>query len=328
MNIGVDMPLVLLGLLLALLPWWRQPVATSEAASLMTVPADRFSRLLDWALRAAASLAIAAMVLALARPFVGAQRVEKVARGAHIVLTLDRSLSMDQTFAGRNPRGGDESKSETARRLLNAFIGERKHDLFGVVAFSTRPMAVLPLSDDRVAARAAVDAAATPGLAFTNVADGLFMALSYFRERRASASRAIVLISDGAAEIDFRSAERLRAQFAAYDASLYWVFLRTAGSPGLFDKPKDARNDNAKAMPGRYLHKFFQTLQVPYTPYEADDPQALAQAIADIDRLETQPLVYTERIPRRDMSGVAYVIAALLLLVGVLAKAAERRLAA
>ena len=327
MNIGVDMPVVLLALVLALLPWWRQPLADSEAASLAMLPADRVSVLLDWALRALASLAIAALVFALARPFIGAQRVEKVARGAHIVLTLDRSLSMDQTFAGRNPRGGDASKSETARRLLSAFIDEREHDLFGVVAFSTRPMAVVPLSDDRVAARAAVEAAATPGLAFTNVAEGLFMALSYFSERRASASRAIVLISDGAAEIDFRSAERLRAQFAAYDASLYWIFLRTAGSPGLFDKPKDARNDNAKAMPERYLHKFFQTLQVPYTPYEADNPAALAQAIADIDRLETQPLVYSERIPRWDLSGWAYGAAAVLLLVGVFAKAAERRLA-
>ncbi|MES1924409.1 vWA domain-containing protein [Salinisphaera sp. T31B1] len=328
MSLVFDHPAVLAALWLALLPWWRLPLATSEPAALVMLPADRLSVVLDLALRAAASLAIAALVFGLARPFLGAQTIEKVARGAHLVLTLDRSLSMDQTFAGRNPQGGEESKSETARRLLTEFIGEREHDLFGVVSFSTRPMAVVPLSDDRVAARAAVDAAATPGLAFTNVAEGLFMALSYFRDRRASASRAIVLISDGAAEIDFRSAERLRARFAEYDASLYWIFLRTAGSPGLFEKPDDARNDNAKAMPERYLHLFFNTLQVPYTPYEADNPAALAQAIADIDRLETRPLVYAQRIPRRDLSGWAYAIALVLLLVGLLAKIVERRVIA
>lgn len=328
MNIAVDMPIVLAALVLALLPWWRLPLVDSEPASLALVPCDRLSVLLDLALRAVASLAIAALVFGLARPFLGAQSVEKIARGAHIVLTLDRSLSMDQTFAGRNPQGGEESKSVTARRLLTEFIGERDHDLFGVVSFSTRPMAVVPLSDDRVAAQAVVAAAATPGLAFTNVAEGLLMALSYFRDRRASASRAIVLISDGAAEIDFRSAERLRAQFAEYDASLYWIFLRTAGSPGLFEKPEDARNDNAKAMPERYLHLFFETLKVAYTPYEADNPAALAQAIADIDRLETQPLIYTQRIPRRDLSSWAYAAAASLLLIGVLAKAAERRFVA
>ena len=328
MTLDFDHPAVLAGLALALLPWWRLPLAVGEHAWLAMLPEDPLSRALDIALRAAASIAIAAIVIGLARPYLGAQEIEKIAQGAHIVLTLDRSLSMDQTFAGRNPQGNEESKSETARRVVSRFIDERDHDLFGVVAFSTRPMAVVPLSDDREAAKAAVSAAATRGLAFTNVAEGLFMALSYFDDQRASASRAIVLISDGAAEIDFRSAERLRARFAQYDASLYWIFLRTSGSPGLFEAPDDPRNDNAKAMPERYLHKFFQSLSTPYTAYEAENPAALARAVTDIDRLERRPLVYQQRTPRRDLGNWAYAVAALLLAVCVAAKTAERELVA
>ncbi|WP_123591494.1 vWA domain-containing protein [Salinisphaera orenii] len=326
MNIAFDRPVLLVALVLALLPWWRLPLRVGEHAWLEMWPPDGLSTGIDIGLRIAASLAIAALIAGLARPYIGAQTVEKIARGAHVVLTLDRSLSMDQTFAGRNPQGGEESKSETARRLLTEFIGERDHDLFGVVSFSTRPMAVVPLSDDRRAAQAAVAAAATRGLAFTNVAAGLFISLSYFKDTRASAARAIVLISDGAAEIDFRSAEHLRARFAEYDVSLYWIFLRTAGSPGIFDAPDEPRNDNAKAMPERYLHRFFQSLSTPYKAYEAENPAALAEAISDIGRLERRPLVYEQRLPRRDLSGWVYAFAAVMLVLGVASKAAEREL--
>ena len=71
---------------------------------------------------------------------------------------------MNDTFAGRSPEGGEESKATATKRILKDFIGQRPHDLVGVAAFSTSPMLVMPLTDHHDAVRAAIDARATgPG---------------------------------------------------------------------------------------------------------------------------------------------------------------------
>ena len=111
------------------------------------------------------------------------------------------------------------------------------------------------------------------------------------------------------------SEQKLRLWFKQQQVRLYWIFLRTAGSPGIFDQPEDSRDDNAGAMPELYLHKFFLGLGSPYQAYEAESPDALKQAIADINRLENLPMHYFERIPKQDLSAACYSVAALLLLV-------------
>jgi len=68
-------------------------------------------------------------------------------------------------------------------------------------------------------------------------------------------------------------------------------------------------------MPELYLHKFFLKLGSPYQAYEAESPDALKQAIADINRLENLPMHYIERIPKQDLSANCYSVAAFLLLV-------------
>ncbi len=80
-------------------------------------------------------------------------------------------------------------------------------------------------------------------------------------------------------------------------------------------------------MPERHLHKFFESLKVPYRAFEAENPHALAEAIAEIGKLERSPITYFERIPHQDLSRWAYGIAALSLAFLVLAKLAEARLA-
>ena len=51
------------------------------------------------------------------------------------------------------------------------------------------------------------------------------------------AARVIVLISDGAAVIDRKVQEQLRAAFARRPINLYWLFLRTEGTPGISTVP-------------------------------------------------------------------------------------------
>lgn len=316
LNLGVSYPWVLLLLPLAALPWLQMPLDKRDHPSVADIPADSLSRVLQISLAMAGSVVILATLLGIADLHRIEHSIPRVGTGAHLVLLLDRSKSMDNTFAGRRADGDEESKADAARRLLSEFIQKREHDLFGVAAFSTTPLYVLPLTDRREATQAAVDTLATPGLAYTNVGDGLKLALSYYRDLPMTGSRAIVLVSDGAATIDFRTQEKLRQYFPELGVRLYWVFLRTSGDRGPFDEPENEHEDTPEAMPERHLHKFFQTLDVPYSAYEAENPEALEQAILQIARLENEPLVIQEKVPRVNLAYLCYALAlgALLLL--------------
>lgn len=46
-----------------------------------------------------------------------------------------------------------------------------------------------------------------------------------------------------------------------------------------------------------------------YQLYEADTPDALQRAIADVSRLQNQPLRYFETPPREDLGGICLAIA-------------------
>jgi mxaC protein len=323
MSLGLATPAALLLLPLALLPLVFVMQRKQGYPSLAAVETDALSAAVDASLRLLGAAAIGLLILGIGGLQLKGQSVERVGEGAHIVLLIDRSRSMDDTFAGRPPAEGEASKSAAARHLLREFILKRPNDRFGVAVFSTMPMHVLPLSDHKEAVLAAVDAITRPGLAYTNVGLGLAMALSMQEADPTAASRAILLVSDGAAVIDRRVQEKLHAAFAKRPINLYWLYLRTAGSPGIFDPPGPDVPDTPFALPERHLNKLFESLKIPYRAFEAENPQAIAEAIAEIDKLERNPIRYTERIPAKDLSGVAYAAAAGVLALLLLAKLAE-----
>jgi mxaC protein len=331
-NLAVSHPFVLLLLPLAVLPLLATAQDTEGYPSLHAAKSDGLSVAIDLALRLMGAIAIAALVLGLAGLHRLGQSIERLGEGANIVLLFDRSASMNDTFAGQAPtQSGEESKSAAARRFLKQFVTSREHDRFGIAAFSTSPMYVMPLSDHKEATLGAIDAIEQPGLALTNVGKGLAMALSMHDADILStqgtdggiASRAIVLVSDGAAVINRKVQQKLEAAFLKRPVNLYWIFLRTENSRGIFDKPGPDDTDTPFAMPERHLHLFFENLKIPYTAFEVENPAAVGEAVAAIDKLERRPMRYEERIPQRDLSGVAYAVAGLSLLLLVMAKLAE-----
>jgi len=321
--VSVLHPLVLVLLGLAVVPLLARGRRASPHPGLAEVPADAVSRLLAAGLATLAVVAIVATVLGLAGIGLSERTVARVGTGADLVLLIDRSSSMDNSFADRAPTGDEESKSAAAKRLLKQFVVRRPNDRVGIAAFSTAPMFVVPLTDRHAAVAAAVDPIDRPGLAYTDVGRGLAMALSMAAEG-GDAGRAIVLVSDGAAVIDRKVQEQLRAAFARDPANLYWLFLRSKGAPGINDGPREGVPDTPQALPERHLDRFLKSLGVPYRAFEAESPAAVADAIAEIDKLESRPIGIVERAPRRDLSTLAYAIAAAAVAVLVLAKLAER----
>ena len=314
--------------LLALLPLALLPLAIGAQRpqpypSFAGLAADPLSRVIETGVRLAGMAAIAALVLGLAGLHREGGHVERFGGGAHIVLLIDRSASMDDTFAGRRASGAEQSKSAAARRLLSAFVTSREHDRFGVAEFSTAPMHALTLTARKDAVLAAVQAIDRQGLAFTDVGRGLATALSIHNAAPSAAPRAVLLVSDGAAVIGRKVQAKLRAALAQRPVNLYWLFLRTSGSRGIFYSPASTERDTPQVFPERHLHKYFKTLGVPYRAFQAESPAAVGEAIAEIDKLERRPIRYTEATPQRDLAGWAYGIAALALALLMAAKLAE-----
>ncbi|HEY9182562.1 MAG TPA: VWA domain-containing protein, partial [Gammaproteobacteria bacterium] len=72
----------------------------------------------------------------------------------------------------------------------------------------------------------------------------------------------------------------------------------------------DAQDRDSEAIPEIALHRFFQTLGTPYQAYQADVPEDLAKAVADVGKQQNLPLDFVERIPRQDYSRYFVAVAA------------------
>jgi mxaC protein len=311
----------LVALPLALLPLLRRDPDAVTYSSLSLAPADRLSDVLGWLLRAAASMVIITLALALAglhRPRV---TVERFGSGAEIILLLDRSRSMDDPLSGKArqfvPLGDQfsgnrvepvaaESKGAAARRLLGEFAASRREDMFSLVLFSTTPIPVMAFTQKQEMIQAAIKAGGIGrGLADTDMGRGLVAAAGLFEGRGYAGSRLILMVSDGGATLDADMKERLTSLFKRHRIGIYWIYLRTPGSPGLQETAA------VPAGPERTLHLFFSNMGIPYHAYEAEDPEALKRAIADVGRLENLPIRYQEIVPRFDFAGHCYALAAI-----------------
>jgi mxaC protein len=308
-------PLLLLLLPLALLPLLRSAAASARYPWLELVPADPLSNTLEWLLRAAAAAAIAATAVGLSGPYLPGPTVERVGRGAQIVVLLDRSLSMDEPLGSANyarlyafAQMAPDSKQAVARRFLSRFVARRGNDLMSLIVFSTFPIPVLPFTARRPLIQAAIHAGATyHGLADTDIGAAILAAARMFRNQPYTGSRVVLLVSDGGAELNTATRVKIRTAFAEERIALDWIYLRSYTSPGL--TRTGAAASGTQGNPELALHHFFETLLTPYHLYQAENPQALREAIADIGRAQTLPIRYGERMPRLSLAPGAFAIA-------------------
>ncbi len=332
-----DQPAWLWLLPMALLPLFARVRGALPNAWVALLPPDRASQALHCLLRGAAVLGLAAVIVAVAGPYRPEFEVERVGRGAEIVLVLDRSRSMDQSFGGgRNPaiRGtgpealdyysklraneARETKGVVARRVLSEFAAKRPDDRFGMIVFSTLPLRLLEFTQKGEVIQAAISAGNIGrGLAETNIALAVEAALGYFEDRPYTGSRIVMLVSDGGDRLDPSARERIAQLAHETRAAIYWIYIRSARSPGLLPEQAEPP-ENADAVPEYFLHRYFLSLGTPYRAYEAGTPEALQQAVDDVNRLENLPITYQDTIPRRDLSSWGYAIAltGVLLLLG------------
>jgi mxaC protein len=314
-----DTPWVLWLLPFAFLPLVLDRATNQRYSWVAMLPKDRLSDLIAWLLKGLAVLALIFTLFGLAGPHSHQQHIQRVGVGAQIALVLDRSASMDDPFSGETTNGKvGETKSAAASRLITQFVKSRQNDMFGMVSFSNSAMYVLPLSENREAILAAVQATAGNALFQTNIGSGLTSGAGLFNKVPDSGSRAMILLSDGGGRIDADTQQKIRDWLDNLHIGLYWIVLRQPGGLSIFDETYKPPED-AVLPPQIELNEFFKTLKSPFHAYEADDPKSLAAAIADINQKEKKPIRYTEQIPGKDFSSLCFLVAALMagLLLGV-----------
>lgn len=311
-------PWVLFLLPLALLPLVLERHHSRAYSWLQLLPRDPLSDLVGLLLRILAAVALLFAILGMAGPHSAQQQVEKVGEGAQIALVIDRSASMDDPFSGASNGRAGETKSAAASRLIKEFINQRHNDMFGMITFSNSAMYVLPLTQNREAVLAAVQATSGSALFQTNIGSGLTSGIGLFDKIPDSGSRALILLSDGAGRVSEDVQQKVRDWLDRMHITLYWIVLRQPGGLSIFDENYKPRED-AALPPEIELYQFFKTLRTPFQAYEAEDPKSLALAMDDINRKEKKPIRYLEQIPGRDYSSHCYLIAAAMiaLLLGV-----------
>ncbi|MBU0601078.1 MAG: VWA domain-containing protein [Gammaproteobacteria bacterium] len=339
-DIDFTQPWALLLLPLAVLPLLRRRRDTLLFPHLAWLPHDRAGRIAGFAWRALAVLGLLSIVLALAGPGSPETSVTRTGRGAEILILMDRSRSMDAKMKPSDWRTIDphsllhqidsrgEPKSAVARDLLSKFVDQRPDDRFALMFFSAGPMNVVSFTQHDAVVQAGIKAGGLGrGLSDTNVGRGLIAAIESFDQRAYSGSRIIMLVTDGGAHLDEPTRKRIRSGLQANRIALHWLYLRTLNAPELGDEasagPPDAPGDDPASIEARNawatqesipevsLHRYFQSLPTPYHLYQADSPEDLAKAVAEVGRQQNFPLDFQEQIPRQDHSRLFIALAVL-----------------
>jgi len=312
LNLQWGAPLVLFLLPLIVLPWFTRSQEKTVVWSKF-VPVDPLSNVIGAALKLLASIAMACLIMALAKPFLPEQKIERVGEGSEVVILVDRSRSMDDAFAIKGQLlmasvGKKDSKRRVAKKYLLEFVDKRPDDRFGFVLFSDKAVDLLPLTYNKAAVRATINANALgKGLSETNISKALITGAKMFDGQTYRGSRIVLLVSDGGREMSDEAKKKITELYLQENISLYWLYMRSVTGMTL----DEAEGDNRRwtETPERKLHTFFKSIGVPYKAFEIESVKTFSEAMDAIDKQQYQTLIVEETLPREDKTHLFYLIA-------------------
>ncbi|MDB4433158.1 VWA domain-containing protein [bacterium] len=233
------------------------------------------------------ALAAVALAIALAGPRTGSATHKIRREGIAIAMVVDRSGSMQ----ARDFVQGDTSVSrlDVVKGVFREFVSQREDDLIGLVTFARYADGLCPLTMDHGNLRAILDdveIVTEKGEDGTAVGEGLALAVERLRRQRVQ-SKVVILLTDGvnnAGDIDPHQAADLAN---GHGIKVYAIGAGTTGyAPvpvqilggqtilrrALVEIDEETLKEIAQRTGGHYFH--------------ATDADALAEVIAEIDRLE------------------------------------------
>lgn len=295
MNISFAEPLWLIAL--ALLPaylWW---VARAQSAAVPLPAAGSLARLrgiarwlphLPLLLRL---LALAFIIVALARPRTPGEVTEDPRAGIPVVVAIDISSSMlAEDFRPRD-------RLQVAKQTVARFVEGRRDDPIGIVAFAAEAITVAPVTSYRPVVLSALEGLEVGLLEDgTAIGDGLAIAVNRLRSLPGR-DRVVVLMSDGESnrgEIDPLDAA------AAAQAFGVRVFTIGVGSESVARVPVervDGQTVYAELPVGLDETLLQEVAQMTGGLYfRATNPAALQRIYEQIDRMVATPLEERRRV--------------------------------
>lgn len=229
-------------------------------------------------------VALALLIIALARPQSAGSWEEQDAEGIDIVLTMDISSSMLAMDFSPN-------RLEAAKRVATTFVSSREHDNIGLVVFAGESFTASPLTTNHATVINRL-ADMSPGIIEDRTAIGLGLVTAINRLRESDTeSKVIVLLTDGS-----NNAGDVSPQMAAQLAASYGITIHTIGMGSLsgyapvpimsngfartqpmeVDLDEDTMREIARLTGGVY--------------YRASDDNSLDAIYREIDKLETTKL--------------------------------------
>lgn len=279
-------------LLVLLLPFWLllrriagssagQPVADSrQLEQLPETLKSRAARLLFyWPLPVGALL-----IVALARPQMVSRETVVQAKAVDIVVALDLSSSMQ----AEDVRG--ESRLNAAKQALYSFIDKRVGDRIGLVAFAARAYQAAPLTLDHAWLKTAVTLLDTGAVEDgTAIGDAVLAGLRQLQGSK-TGSRAMIMLTDGRSNTGF-APDRAASAAAAIGVKLHLVGIGSKGS-ALFPVADPLGGVTYRKLQADLDESTLKQLAAVSggSYFKADGQGGLSAVLAEIDRLEKQPV--------------------------------------
>ncbi len=261
-------------------------------------------------------MALAVLVVGLARPQAENRFQDVTSEGVDIVLALDHSGSMAAVDLGKKPGGYDPvSRLDFAKRVVEEFIQGRQADRIGLVVFAGRAFSRCPLTlDYGLLTQILQSVEITSRYDGTAIGMGLATAVNRLKES-AARSRLVILLTDGrnnAGEIDPETAARLAR---AMGVKVYTVGVGTEGvapipvqdpvfGPRYVFQPVDLDEKTLRRIADETDGRYFR----------ATDARTLEEIFRRIDALERTEVTVRERVRRTELFPPLLLAGALLLL--------------
>lgn len=280
-----------LWLLLLLPAWWiwrrlrrKDAIVFSRTSVLATGP-----HIGSWIPRAIfllRNLALAALIVALARPRSGAHVETQSSEGINIVLAIDLSSSMLALDFRPNNR------IQVAKATVKQFIARRTSDRIGIVAFAGEALTQVPLTTDYSVVQQAVSNLQA-GQLEDGTAIGTAIATSANRLRDAPGkSRVMIVVTDGV-----NNRGTVEPLVAAKAAAVYGIKIYGIGVGSMGMAPVPVGRNAAGGLNFQYqpvkiddalLTEIARMTGGRY--FRARDAAALQNIYAVIDRMERAPV--------------------------------------
>ena len=290
----------LLLLPLILLPFLISVSDKYTISNINILSIDTFTKKINLLTKIIMSVIIFLLILILANPWSNSSTITQVGKGAQLVFVIDRSVSMAKPFIGDNANKS-EIKSHAARRILKDFINSRPLDMVGIVGFSNSALYGSKITKNRNYTYAAIDAATKSAINQTNIGSGMTSGLFMFSEIETTGSQALVLLSDGAGKISKRVKRRISQILSEQKINLYWIIIKEPNDVSLFSGNTYLEGREPTIIK---LDMFFKSLNTEYKAYEAENPDALSNAIKDIDKKEKRPIKIEKDIPGKNYNPI------------------------